>query len=155
MLSDFTIRSSRLAGLHRFFKPWLLIVKESGIWVYTQAHVDCECHLTRCVHNHYPIVKHIDWEEITGVRLSNGLLWSGVTIDTFDGSEYCVQGLWKPDAEKFIHEATEHLFELSLNPTCQLETYLRNRNQNNRPLDCCELMEKHPTDVKIIYKKSK
>ncbi len=155
MLTDFSIRSSRLADLGHFLKPGLLVVNGDGIWVYIRAHVECDCHLTRCVYNRYPIVKQIAWEEITGVRSTDGLLWTSVTIDTFDGSEYCVQGLWKPDAEKFIHEVTEHLFRLYQNSPRQLETYRQNRDHPGKPLDCCELMDRHPSDVKIVYKKSK
>ncbi|MFB3789335.1 MAG: hypothetical protein ACE15F_23495 [bacterium] len=154
LFKDFVIRSSRLAGFRRLFKPWMIIVKETGIWVYTKARVDCECHLTRCVHNRYPIIQQIKWDQITGVRSSDGFLWSSVTIDTFDGSEYCVNGLWKPDAERFIREATNYLSDLSKNSTQQLETYLQNKNHPSEPLDCCELRERHPTDVKIVYKKS-
>lgn len=154
MINEFTIRSSRLSGFHQLFKPWLLIVKESGVWVYTQAHVDCECNLTHCVHDHYPLVKRIDWEEITGVRLSEGLLWSGVTIDTFDGSEYPVEGLWKPDAGKFILEVSEHLSDISLNRPRHPDSYSQNIKYNRQPLDCCKLMERHPRDVKITYRKS-
>ncbi|HOJ61356.1 MAG TPA: hypothetical protein PK878_13815 [bacterium] len=155
MLQEFTIQSSRLADPRRIFRPWLIFVRESGLWIYTKAHVECECSLTRCVHNHYPIIKRIEWDEITGVRSAEGILWSDILIHTLDGSEYCVKGLWRWDAGKFIRDITEHLFEITHNQPRQLDSLLRNNNHTSEPLDCCELMNKNPSNVKIIYQKTK